>query len=209
MKNFIVGLTGGIGSGKSAAAAVFAELGAAVIDADAIAHELTGPQGGAMPAIVQAFGLDVTASDGSLDRAAMRRLVFADASRRERLEAILHPMIRSTSEARVKEAFEHGAPYAVMVIPLLVESGNYANRFNRIAVVDCPEALQVARVMARNGLAAAEAEAIMAAQATRQQRLATADDIIRNDAGLDSLRSRVAGLHENYLALADKLSRSG
>ena len=208
MRGFIVALGGGIGSGKSAAADRFAELGAAVIDADAIAHELTGPGGAAMPAIAQAFGAGVLAADGSLDRASMRRLVFADVPRRAQLEAILHPMIRATSDARCDAAFISGVPYAVMAIPLLVESGNYGNRFDRIAIVDCPEALQVKRVMARNGLAAAEVEAIMAAQASRQARLAVADDVISNDADLESLQAQVAVLHVKYCALAEK-KRSG
>lgn len=206
---FIVGLSGGIGSGKSAAADRFAELGAAIIDADAIAHELTGPGGAAIPAIAQAFGAEVVAADGALDRAAMRRLVFADASRRAQLEAILHPMIHAASDTRRNAAVAAGAPYVMMVIPLLVESGNYRERFDRIAIVDCPEALQIKRVMARNGLAAAEVEAIMAAQASRQKRLDAADDVIHNDADLDALHAQVTALHEKYCAFANKMRRSG
>lgn len=209
MTHLIVGLTGGIGSGKSAAADMFAALGAAVIDADAIAHELTGSGGAAMPYIVQAFGNDIAARDGAMDRAAMRRLVFADASRRKRLESILHPLIRAASEARVAAAIAQGAPYAIMVIPLLVEAGNFQGRFGRIAVVDCPESLQISRVMTRNGLPAAEVDAIMAVQATRERRLAAADDVLRNDADLESLRAQVARLHENYLVLADKMRSAG
>jgi len=209
VKGFVVGLSGGIGSGKSAAADKFAELGAAIIDADAIAHELTGPGGGAMPAIRQAFGEEVVAADGSLDRAVMRRLVFADASRRVQLEAILHPMIRAASAARRDAARAAGAPYVVMVVPLLVESANYRERFDRIAIVDCSEDLQVKRVMARNGLGAAEVEAIMAAQTSRQARLAAADDVISNDADLSALQAQVAALHVKYCALADKMRRCG
>ncbi|CAG4884566.1 dephospho-CoA kinase [Georgfuchsia toluolica] len=205
MRGFSVGLGGGIGSGKSAAADRFAELGAAVIDADVISHELTGPGGAAMPAIEQAFGAEAMAADGSLDRAAMRRLVFADASRRAQLEAILHPMIRAVSDARRDAAIIAGAPYAVMVIPLLIESGNHRDRFDRIAIVDCSEALQVKRVMARSGLAAAEVAAILAAQASRQARLAIADDVIHNDADLETLRTQVGVLHAKYCALADKM----
>ena len=205
MRGFVVGLSGGIGSGKSVAAERFAELGAAVIDADVIAHELTGPSGAAMPAIEQAFGAGIVAMDGSLDRAAMRRLVFGDASRRRQLEAILHPMIGAATELRRNAAIVSGAPYVLMVTPLLVESGNYSNRFDQIVIVDCPEALQIRRVMARNGLAAAEAEAIMAAQASRQARLAVADDVIHNDADLEKLRTQVDSLHAKYCALADKI----
>lgn len=209
MKGFIVGLGGGIGSGKSAASDKFAELGAAVIDADVIAHELTGPGGAAMQAIEQAFGAQLVAANGSLDRAAMRRLVFGDAARRGQLEAILHPMIGAVTEARRNAALESGAPYVLMVAPLLVESGNYKIRCNRIVIVDCPEALQIQRVMARNGFAAAEVEAIMAAQASRQARLAVADDVIRNDADLAALQAQVTALHEKYCALADKMRISG
>lgn len=209
MRGFVVGLSGGIGSGKSAAAERFARLGAAVIDADAIAHELTGPGGAAMPAIEQAFGAQMITADGALDRAAMRRLVFDDASRRRQLEAILHPMIGAAIDARRNAAFVSGAPYVLMVAPLLVESGNYSSRFDRIAIVDCPEALQIKRVMTRNGFAAAEVEAIMAAQASRQARLKVADDVIRNDADLAMLQAQVAVLHVKYCALAEKMRRSG
>lgn len=209
MKGLIIGLSGGIGSGKSAAADRFSGLGGIVIDADVIAHELTGPGGTAMPAIEQAFGAEVVAANGAMDRAAMRRLVFADAPRRAQLEAILHPMINLESESRRNAAFATGAPYVVMVVPLLVESGKYNDRFDRIAIVDCSEELQIKRVMARNGLTAAEVRAIMAAQASREARLAVADDVIRNDADLAALYAQIGVLHANYCALADKMRRSG
>ena len=166
---FIVGLTGGIGSGKSAAAKLFEELGAAVVDTDAIAHELTAPGGTAIAPIRAAFGDEVVAPNGALDRAAMRRKVFTDAQAKGRLEAILHPMIRAEADRRSAAA---RAPYVVLVVPLLVESGGYRSRVQRIAVVDCPEAVQVARVMSRSGLSAGEARAIMAAQVGREARLA-------------------------------------
>jgi dephospho-CoA kinase len=207
--NLVVALTGGIGSGKSAAADKFAELGAAIVDADAIAHTLTAAGGAAMPAIEGAFGPDVVAADGSLDRGAMRNLVFADGVRRAQLEGILHPLIRAASEARRDAALAAGAPYAMMVIPLLVESANYRARFDRVVVVDCPEALQIQRVMARSGLAAKEVASIMATQASREQRLAVADDVIHNDADLETLHAQVVVLHEHYLALADKKRRGG
>jgi dephospho-CoA kinase len=209
VKHFVVGLTGGIGSGKSAAAEYFSVLGATVIDADAIAHELTRPAGGAIPAIKKTFGCEALAADGSLDRAAMRRLVFGNPERRGKLEAILHPLIRATSEARCDAAWKAGVPYVMMVIPLLVESGNFQNRFDRIVVVDCPEALQVKRVMARSGLTAAEVEAIMAVQASRQARLNAADDVITNDSDLDALQVQVAALHEKYYVLAEQMRISG
>ncbi|MBM3390595.1 MAG: dephospho-CoA kinase [Betaproteobacteria bacterium] len=194
-----VGLTGGIGSGKSAAADLFAELGAAVVDTDAIAHELTAPGGAAIAPIRAAFGDDVIDARGALDRAAMRRKVFADAQAKARLEAILHPMIRDEADRRSAAA---RAPYVVLVVPLLVESGGYRSRVRRVAVVDCPEENQVARVMARSGLSAEEARTIMAAQIGRAARLAVADDVIDNGGDLAALRPQVETLHRRYLEMA-------
>jgi len=196
---FIVGLTGGIGSGKSAAATLFEEFGAAVVDTDAIAHELTAPGGTAIAPIRAAFGDEVVAPDGALDRAAMRRKVFTDAQAKGRLEAILHPMIRAEADRRSAAA---RAPYVVLVVPLLVESGGYRSRVQRIAVVDCPEAVQVARVMSRSGLSAGEARAIMAAQVGREARLAVADDVIDNGGELAALRPQIEALHRHYLEMA-------
>jgi dephospho-CoA kinase len=195
---FIVGLTGGIGSGKSAAATLFEQLGAAVVDTDAIAHELTAPGGAAIAPIRAAFGDEVIDARGALDRAAMRRKVFADAQAKARLEAIIHPMIRAEADRRCAAA----APYVVLVVPLLVESGGYRSRVQRIAVVDCPEEVQVVRVMSRSGLSAEEARAIMAAQVGRDQRLAAADDIIDNGGDLSALRPQVEALHRRYLEMA-------
>lgn len=197
---FVVGLTGGIGSGKSTVADLFMARGAAVVDTDVIAHELTGLQGAAMPAIVAAFGRGVQRDDGSLDRAAMRRICFADPSARKRLEAILHPMIRRESEARCRRAAD--APYVLMVVPLLVESPAFRVEVDRLLVVDCEESAQVARVMRRSGLSDAEVRSIMATQATRAERLAAADDVVSNNDGLESLDGQVAGLHRRYLELA-------
>lgn len=205
----VVGLTGGIGSGKSAAAERFAALGAAVIDTDAIAHELTGPGGAAMPPLRDEFGDAVVAADGRLDRAAMRRRAFDDAGARKRLEGILHPMIRAESDRRCRQALTAGAPYVILVVPLLVESGTYAGRVDRIAVVDCEDELRIARVMARSGLSRDEVLAIMAAQAGRADRLAVADDVIDNDDDLDRLAARVAELHRLYLSLAGRAKRAG
>jgi len=196
---WVVGLTGGIGSGKSAAADLFAAHGVAVIDTDAIAHELTAPGGAAMPAIRAGFGDAVVAADGALDRAAMRAIVFTDPAAKKRLEAILHPLIRSESERCITAA---AAPYVILMVPLLVESGSYRERVNRVAVVDCREETQIARVMSRNGLARAEIERILAAQATRAERLAVADDIIDNDGDIAALPPRIDRLHGEYLALA-------
>lgn len=196
---FIVGLTGGIGSGKSAAASLFEQLGAAVVDTDAIAHELTAPGGAAIDPIRTAFGDEVIDARGALDRAAMRRKVFSDSRAKARLEAILHPMIRAEADRRSAES---RAPYVVLVVPLLVESGSYRSRVHRVAVVDCPEEIQVARVMSRSGLSAEEAAAIMATQVDREARLAVADDVIDNGGELTALRPQVEALHRRYLEMA-------
>lgn len=199
MSDYIVGLTGGVGSGKSTVADLFVEKGAVLIDTDAIAHELTGLGGAAMPLLMAEFGPTVANAQGALDRAAMRQRVFADSTTRARLEGILHPLIRQISAERCQAAV---APYVILAVPLLVESGSYRQRCDRIVVVDCPESLQIERVMARNGLAADEVKAIMAAQATRSQRLAIADDVVTNDADLSSLCLQVNALHRKYLRLA-------
>ncbi|MFZ5508904.1 MAG: dephospho-CoA kinase [Pseudomonadota bacterium] len=200
---YIVGLTGGIGSGKSAAAERFAELGAAVVDTDAVAHELTRPGGAAMEPIRAAFGETVITPEGALDRGAMRRLVFRDAEAKGRLEAILHPMIRAETDRRARAALTAGAPYIVLVVPLLVESGSYRRRVNRVAVVDCDEQTQVRRVVARSGLTPEEVRAIMATQVSRAQRLAAADDVIDNEGDLAALRAQVDALHRKYLELRE------
>ncbi|MEW5966888.1 MAG: dephospho-CoA kinase [Pseudomonadota bacterium] len=200
---FTVGLTGGIGSGKSTVADLFSALGVPVIDTDVIARQLTAPGGEALDDIRAAFGASLIQPDGGLDRAAMRRLVFGDVAARSRLEAILHPRIREAVR-RALAALE--APYALVVIPLLVETGAYRDLLDRVLVVDCPEALQIERVMARSGLAREDVEAILAAQATRAQRLAEADDVIDNTRSLDALRAAVATLHARYLALATAAS---
>lgn len=201
MSDYIVGLTGGIGSGKSTVANFFVDAGVVLVDTDAIAHELTAARGAAMPLLRQAFGEQIVGPDGALDRAAMRRLVFADAAARTRLEAILHPMISELADARCRAA---PSTYVILAVPLLVESGRFVERCHRILVVDCPESLQIERVMARSGLAAAEVVAILAAQASREDRLAIADDVLINDGELALLRAQVAALNQKYLALAAK-----
>jgi dephospho-CoA kinase len=199
VKPYTVGLTGGIGSGKSAVAALFARLGVGVVDTDEIAHELTRPGGEAIAPIRAAFGDQAIARDGALDRTAMRKLAFGNARERNRLEAILHPMIRAESSRRLERAT---GPYAILVIPLLVESGLDRSRTPRVLVVDCPEASQLERVMRRSGLPEAEVRAILATQATRAQRLAAADDVIDNAGAPQALEGQVARLHEKYLTLA-------
>jgi dephospho-CoA kinase len=198
--SYVVGLTGGIGSGKTTVADFFAELGAAVVDTDAIAHELTSARGAAMPAIAGAFGDAVLREDGSLDRATMRRRCFSDPAARKSLEAILHPLIDSESASRVARA--NHAPYALLVVPLLIESGAYRARVGRILVVDCDEARQIARTMARNALTEKEVRAIMAAQASRAERLAAADDVLSNTGARDALQTGVSALHRRYVELA-------
>jgi dephospho-CoA kinase len=200
---FIVGLTGGIGSGKSAVADLFAEQGIAVVDTDAIAHSLTTPGGTAMAALRAEFGDRVVGADGALDRPAMRGIVFADPSARKRLEAILHPMIRSEGERQVATGAAR-SPYVILMVPLLVESGDYRKRVNRIAVVDCAEATQIARVMSRNNLPREEVLRILAAQATRAERLAAADDVIDNDGALGDLPPRIERLHRQYLGFSSE-----
>jgi len=196
---FTVGLTGGIGSGKSAVAECFAEHGVPVIDTDVIARQLTMPGGAALGEIHAHFGDAVMHPDGTLDRAALRRRIFSDPAARNRLEAILHPRIRQSVEQALATL---AAPYALIVIPLLVETGGYRDVLNRVLVVDCPEELQIARVMARSGLAQDEVKAILAVQAGRAERRAAADDVIVNTATPAALRADVARLHQHYLSLA-------
>jgi dephospho-CoA kinase len=191
----VVGLTGGIGSGKSAAADEFARLGAAVVDTDAIAHELTEEGGGAVPQIERLFGKEFV-RDGRMDRSRMRQRVFGDASAKEALESLLHPLIREESKRRIAAAT---GPYVVHVVPLLVESPDYRRRVDRVLVVDAPEEIRIARVRERSGLAEDEVRAIMRTQATRDTRLAAADDVIDNAGQLEALRKQVAALHEKYL----------
>jgi dephospho-CoA kinase len=200
---FCVGLTGGIGSGKSAAADMFKALGAAIVDTDVIARQLTAPGGTAIPALRAAFGDAILAADGALDRNRMRALAFSSADAKGRLEQIIHPMIRAESRRQVGEA--DGA-YVVLVVPLLVETGSYRDIVKRIVVVDCEEQTQIRRTMARSGLDESAVHAIMRAQATRSQRLAAADDVIRNEAGLDELQKQVAALDRLYRRLPDGTS---
>jgi len=194
--SFVVGLTGGIGSGKSAAAAEFERLGASVVDTDAIAHALTAAGGAAMGEIRKRFGAEILAASGALDRDKMRARVFADPAAKKALEALLHPLIREESRRLIAGA--HG-PYVIHVVPLLVESPDYRSRVDRVLVIDAPEALQVERVRSRSGLPEAQVRAILAAQATRAERLAAADDVIENRGTIEALREQVAALHRKYL----------
>jgi dephospho-CoA kinase len=192
---FVVGLTGGIGSGKSLVANMFADRGASIVDTDQIAHSLTGPGGAAMPDILAEFGAQMADSRGAMDRAQMRELVFREPAAKRRLEAILHPMIRDATLAAAADAT---GSYVILAIPLLVESGAWKRRVNRVLVIDCPEEVQVARVMARNGLAEEQVRAIMATQVPRLERLAAADDVIDNGGPIQALTPQVDRLHGFY-----------
>jgi dephospho-CoA kinase len=195
---FRVALTGGIASGKSTVASLFAELGVPVIDTDVIAREVVEPGQPALAAAVAAFGSEVLGSDGRLDRRRLREQIFADAGARQRLNAILHPAIRAEMERQSEAA---GGDYQLLVIPLLTEGGR-RDHIDRVLLVDVPEALQVERLMMRDGVSREQAVASLNAQATRAERLAMADDVLRNSGQPDELRDRVAELHGKYRALA-------
>jgi len=200
-RRLVVGLTGGIGSGKSTVAALFAESGVTIIDSDAISHSLTQPGGAAIEPVRAAFGDDYIDAGGALDRSHMRQLVFSDTAAKQRLQAILHPLIRVQMLAQA-EAASGVSPYLLLVIPLLFETGNYLELVQRTLAVDCAEATQIARAMQRSGLTEQEVRAIMAQQISRAERLRRADDIIHNDAGRDVLRLQVANLHQRYIAVS-------
>ncbi len=188
-----IGLTGGIGSGKSTVAAILRECGAAVIDADAISRSVTAPGGAAIRPISEAFGIDMVASDGSLDRAAMRALVFTQPAARQKLESIIHPLVAQVIRDQAQAASEQGARLLVFDVPLLVESlERWRPQVDRIWVIDCEPETQIARVMARSGLGREEVQRIMTQQASRAQRLACADIVTLNEGvSLDALRAQV------------------
>jgi dephospho-CoA kinase len=196
---YAIGLTGGIASGKSTVAAHLAQLGAAVVDTDAVAHDLTAAQGAAMPAIVQTFGAAYVNDDGSLNRSAMRALVFDQPAQRKALEAILHPMIHTQTQQLGNTV---AGEYVVFVVPLLVESAKWRGQVDRIVVVDCEPATQQARLLQRPGLNALQAAQIMAVQASRDIRLAAADDVIHNNTDTVALLAQVDALHQRCLAAA-------
>ncbi|MGA7593624.1 MAG: dephospho-CoA kinase [Gallionella sp.] len=195
---FCVGLTGGIGCGKSTVAELFAGHGAGIIDTDAISRRLTQSGGDAIAAIRAEFGDDYITGEGSLDSARMRGLIFADAGAKQRLERILHPMI--LVQARLQLERMQGRPYVIIAVPLLPESPAFRQLTQRILVVDCSVSTQIARVTRRNRMSEAEVRAIIAQQTPRDRRLRIADDVIHNEAGLDSLAEQVAVLHRNYSA---------
>jgi dephospho-CoA kinase len=196
---YAVGLTGGIGSGKTTVANLFAQLGAGVVDTDSIAHQLTGPGQPALMEIARQFGFQFVTPEGALDRRRMRELVFNDPTAKKRLEAILHPRIRTEGE---RELAACTAPYVIVVVPLLFETGAWQDLISRKLVVDCEPEIQISRVMSRSGLTREEVMAIMATQTSRSQRLRLADDVIDNNEGTTALNTRVAALHKQYLAAA-------
>ncbi len=196
----IVGMTGGIGSGKSTVADMFAELGAEIIDTDSIAHTLTAQGQPALQTIAAQLGSEFLTADNTLDRAALRQLVFTQPAARKTLENILHPLIRQSVQEKLSQPTP--AAYRIVVVPLLFESGSYASLVQRTLVVDCPEHLQIERATARSRLTESEVRAMMAAQFSRDARLARADDIIVNDADLKNLLLKVEELHKKYISLA-------
>lgn len=194
---FRVGLTGGIASGKSTAAGFFAALGVPILDSDQIAREVVEPGQPPLERLVERFGTSILTPDGRLDRPALRNIVFSDPRARADLEALTHPAIGAAMEARSAVA---GGPYQILVIPLLVEK-NLSSHVDRVLVVDCDEALQVSRLRQRDGSTREQAEAILKVQAPRATRLEAADDVISNDADVDSVQKQVAALHARYLKL--------
>jgi dephospho-CoA kinase len=199
-----VGLTGGIASGKSLVANMFAKLGAELIDADQVAREVVAPGEPALTAIRDAFGAEVLNARGELDRGALRKLVFADADKRRTLDALLHPLIRARLLARLDDVRR---PYAIIAVPLLVET-DFAALVDRVAVVDCPESMQLERLMRRDGIPRTEAVAMIAAQVDRATRLRAAHDVIDNSGDIEATRRQVTQLHHRYLDLANRATRA-
>jgi dephospho-CoA kinase len=196
---YVVGLTGGIGSGKTLVSDAFAALGVEIVDTDVLAHRLSAPGQPGYAAIRAEFGEGVVRPDGEIDRAALRRLVFKDADARFRLEGLLHPLIAAEVEREVER---WSGVYGVIVVPLLLERKGVRSMVDRVLVVDCPEDEQIRRVVARNGLPPAEVRAIMATQLGREQRLAAADDIVDNTGDPGAIGPQVAALDRRYRALA-------
>ena len=204
----LVGLTGGIGSGKTAVSDLMAKLGAGIIDTDLIAHQITAPHGSAISLIERQFGADFIAADGALNRDKMRSLVFAKPEARKSLEAITHPLIRQETVRQALKLSKEGSPYLVFVIPLLIESGSWLALIDRLVLVDCPEETQIERVMQRSNLPEEEVKRILAAQASREERLKYADVVIENQESLKDLEVEVQNLHQKILQFQKDQSSS-
>ena len=204
-----VGLTGGIGSGKTAVSDQLFQLGAGIVDTDLIAHEITASNGTAIPFIQKQFGTEFIEPSGALDRVKMRKLVFADPDARKALEAITHPLIQKETLRQAKQLIEQKVPYLVFVVPLLIESGKWLSLLDYLVVVDCPEEVQIERVMHRSKLSRDEIKRILEAQASREERVAHADRVIENQGSLDSLHAEVLKLHQKILEIQkDRTSSS-
>ena len=204
---WIVGLTGGIGSGKTQVSNAFEALGVPVIDTDLISHAITAPNGLAIPVIREIFGADLIDPSGRLDRDKMRKLVFTDAEARRKLEAILHPLIANVTMASIAQ--HSNAPYVVLVVPLLAESPQWLNRCDRVLVIDCELETQISRVMARSNLTREQVLAIIATQASREERKAIANEVIVNESSLEALTQQVRKLHDFYLTMAKQSPKAG
>jgi dephospho-CoA kinase len=196
---FVVGLTGGIGCGKSSTSQFFSDLGIDVIDTDVIARQLTQPNGSAISLIQNTFGSSVITADGALDRNKMRDLVFANSESRHKLEQILHPLILKAVIRRIKQS---QAPYVIVVIPLLFETNDYNHLIRHILVIDCDEQQQLLRTMERSNLSEQKVRSIMATQVTRETRIQKADDVILNNQDIEYLKAQILLLHHKYLALS-------
>ena len=197
----LIGLTGGIGSGKTAVSDMLGELGAGIIDTDLISHQITAPGGKAIPLIANAFGADFIDPQGALIRSKMRALVFEDPSARKVLEQITHPLIQEETSKQAVKLAKSGAPYLVFVVPLLIESGSWVKLIDYLVVVDCSEETQIQRVMHRNNMTRSEVENVLKAQTSRNARLAAANAVIENQGGLDELKSEVLKLHQQLLKI--------
>jgi dephospho-CoA kinase len=197
----LIGLTGGIGSGKTTVSNLFAQLGAGIVDTDLIAHQITAPGGKAIPLIRDHFGAEFIDNGGALDRAKMRSLVFQNPEAKKALEEITHPLIRQETLRQADQLADAGAPYLLLVVPLLIESGAWIDQIDYLVVVDCPEETQIQRVMHRSNLSRTEVEAILKAQASRQERLALANTVIDNQGKLSELKSAVQELHQKILGI--------
>jgi len=197
----LIGLTGGIGSGKTAVSDLLGALGAGIIDTDLISHQITAPGGKAIPLITKAFGAEFINAQGALNRPKMRTLVFEDPQARQILEQITHPLIQQETAKKAFELVKLGVPYLVFVVPLLVESGSWTKLIDYLVVVDCPEETQIERVMHRNNMTRSEVENILKAQTSRDTRLAAANAVIQNQGSLDELKPEVLILHQQILRI--------